>query len=107
MEVYINGEWGTVCGQLGWDPLESEVVCRQLGYKGVKRTYSHTAQHNFGEGTGDSRLGFLQCNGSEPNLLECPHDDLVCHDHSYDVGVVCTNEDLRDGEYRCVDCVYA
>ena len=70
MEVYINGEWWTVCGQ-SWDPLDSKVVCQQLGYKGVKRTYSDTSRHNFGAGTGQW-LGGLHCTGSEANLLQCP-----------------------------------
>ena len=96
MEVYINGEWGTVCG-LSWDPLDGKVVCHQLGYKGVNRTYSSTSQHNFGEGTGPSWLSNLRCTGSEANLLQCPHDDvgLSCF-HSLDAGVVCTNKDLPD-----------
>ena len=96
MEVFINGEWGTVCG-FSWDPQEGKVVCRQLGYKGVNRTYSYTSQHNFGEGTGQSWLRGLQCTGSEANLLQCPHGGVGrgCA-HSQDVGVVCTNENLSD-----------
>ena len=103
MEVYINGEWGTVCGW-SWDPLEGKVVCRQLGYKGVKRTYYHTSQHNFGEGTGPSWLSDLRCTGSEANLLQCPHDGVGSGCFlSDDVGVVCTNEDLPDeGEWMCL-----
>ena len=96
VEVYINGEWRTVCF-LSWDPLDSKVVCRQLGYKGVKRTYSNIRQHNFGEGTGWSWLSGLQCTGSEANLLQCPHDGVGAGcPHSWDVGVVCTNEALPD-----------
>ena len=96
MEVYINGEWWTVCGR-SWDPLDGKVVCRQLGYKGVNRTYSNTDQHNFGEGTGLSWLSGLRCTGSEANLLQCPHRgfEIGCY-HYYDVGVVCTNGDLPD-----------
>ena len=103
VEVYINGEWGTVCGTR-WDPLDSKVVCQQLGYKGVKRTYSNTRQHNFGEGTGQSWLHNLHCTGSEANLLQCPLDGYGpgCP-HFYDVGVVCTNEDLPgEGEWMWV-----
>ena len=101
VEVYINGEWGTVCGT-SWDPLDSKVVCQQLGYKGVKQTYSDTRQHNFGEGTGQSWLRGLRCTGSEANLLQCPHDGVEsgCH-HFYDVGVICTNEDLPGEGERC------
>ena len=96
VEVYINGEWGTVCG-VSWDPLDSKVVCRQLGYKGVNRTYSRAGQHNFGRGTGPVWLRGLRCTGSEANLLQCPHVGVgVGCNHSRDVGVACTNEDLPD-----------
>ena len=112
MEVYINGEWRTVCGW-SWDTLDSNVLCRQLGYKRVNQTYSDTSQHNFGKGTGRSwlrdRTGLslqvhLLCTGSEANLLQCPLDGVGpgCP-HSYDVGVVCTNEDLPgEGEWMWV-----
>ena len=105
MEVYINGEWGTVCGE-NWDPLDGKVVCRQLGYKGVNGTYSDTSQHNFGEGTGQVWLSDLRCTGSEANLLQCPRGVVIGCPHYYDVGVVCTNEDLPDeGEWMCL-CSY-
>ena len=103
VEVYINGEWGTVC-DASWDPLDSKVVCQMLGYKGVNRTYSDTSQHNFGKGTGQSWLGGLLCTGSEANLLQCPHHRIgsVCP-HFDDVGVVCTKEDLPgEGEWMWV-----
>jgi len=39
LEIYINGQWGTVCNDL-WDSTNSDVACRQLGYSGADRPTS-------------------------------------------------------------------
>lgn len=36
LEIYYNGEWGTVC-QDGFGQTDANVVCGQLGYKTALR----------------------------------------------------------------------
>jgi len=39
VEVYCNGQWGTICNTSGFGSAEADTVCRQLGYTGA-RSYS-------------------------------------------------------------------
>ena len=32
LEVYYSGQWGTICDD-GWTELNTQVACRQLGFK--------------------------------------------------------------------------
>ena len=47
---------------------------------------------NVVDGTGNIVLDDLQCRGTEPRLVDCPHRPLGTHNcaHSEDVGVRCT-----------------
>ena len=90
VEVYANGEWGTVCDD-GWDNTDATVVCRSLGFG------AGTAQGNayFERGSGDILLDNVACTGSETNLLDCSHNGIgvinrdICG-HSQDAGVICS-----------------
>ena len=44
--VMSRGVWKSVCG-LGWDVLDASVVCRQLGFRGIRRFFRWS---KFGEG---------------------------------------------------------
>lgn len=92
VEIYVNGEWGTVCDDL-WTTKNAAVVCRQLGFQ-----YALKAAKNseFGEGK-DLRilLDDVQCEGTESSLLDCKHAGLGTHNcaHYEDAGVICGNSD--------------
>jgi len=33
LEIYLIGQWGTVCeGSILWGPVEADIACQQLGY---------------------------------------------------------------------------
>lgn len=96
VEIYVNGEWGTVCDDL-WSTKNAAVVCRQLGFR-----YALKAAKNseFGEGK-DLRilLDDVQCEGTESNLLDCKHAGVGTHNcaHYEDAGVICGNSDYVVG----------
>ena len=89
VEVYYNGEWGTVCDD-EWVDTDAGVVRRQLRF-GSSGTAIGSA--GFGQGSGSIWLGGIKCTGDEPVLASCGHFGInvtkSCH-HTQDVGVRCT-----------------
>ena len=87
VEIYENGQWGTVCDDT-WDIADAKVVCRQLGFKGA--TSAPTAA-TYGQGSGPILRHDVNCQGSESSLLNCPHEVFGpnhCNHHE-DSSVVC------------------
>ncbi|XP_028399552.1 uncharacterized protein LOC114522963 isoform X3 [Dendronephthya gigantea] len=85
VEVFFNGQWGTICGN-GWDLNDARVVCRQLGYTDAFRTLGQVPP-----GSGPIWLDELECSGEEQNITTCFHPGWGNHDcsHSDDAGVEC------------------
>uniref|UniRef100_A0A3P8T2G4 Deleted in malignant brain tumors 1 protein-like n=1 Tax=Amphiprion percula TaxID=161767 RepID=A0A3P8T2G4_AMPPE len=87
VEIFHNGQWGTVCDD-SWDLIDAQVVCRQLG---CGRVLSAPVMAQFGQGTGHIWMDNVRCTGSESKLSECQHNGVGNHNcgHSEDAGVVC------------------
>ncbi|XP_031566226.1 deleted in malignant brain tumors 1 protein-like isoform X3 [Actinia tenebrosa] len=88
IQVYHNGQWGTVCYD-SWDWNEAHVACRQLGFtKAVNYDYD-------GRGEGPVWLDDMACTGSEASLQDCSHPgwEVVnshCNSHTNDAVVECS-----------------
>ncbi|TRY98531.1 hypothetical protein DNTS_025151 [Danionella cerebrum] len=90
VEIYHDGQWGTVCDD-GWDLAEAQVVCRQLGFPGA---ISADQGGRYGEGSGSIWLDDMNCKGSESLLSECCFKGWGVTDcsHKEDAGVVCQTD---------------
>ncbi|CAI8032257.1 Deleted in malignant brain tumors 1 protein, partial [Geodia barretti] len=88
VEVCLHGNWGTVCDDR-WDNRDARVVCNQLGYTGGV-PFSVT-RAGFGRGSGLIFLDNVDCDGTEPNLLQCRGNEPGNHNcgPSEDAGVYC------------------
>lgn len=125
VEVYYNGEWGTVCDD-DFNIHAAQVVCRELGYV---EAVSWSPSSKYGKGAGRCagrtaggvcrwRKGLtvrfcsgpiwfdnLHCSGKEKTLALCPSNGIGVSDckHSEDVGVVCS--DKRIPGFRFVNAL--
>lgn len=85
VEVYLNGQWGTVCDD-DWDIDDANVVCRNIGFKGALSAPKSAA---FGEGKGPIHLDSVKCAGDEHSLLACEYKSNPDCEHHEDASVVC------------------
>ena len=89
VEVYHNGQWGTVCDD-SFGKNDAKVACRQLGFDVNSSSY-YTQHQSYGGGSGPIWMANLACTGSEASLNACSHNGWGSHNcsHSEDVGVFC------------------
>ncbi|KAM3616469.1 uncharacterized protein V6R79_018565 [Siganus canaliculatus] len=89
VEIFIRGQWGTVCDDL-FTSKAGDVVCRQLGFKTALAVMKRAA---LGEADKSVRilLDDVECEGQERSLLECKRSRVGKHNcsHGEDVGVIC------------------
>ncbi|XP_035536040.1 HHIP-like protein 1 isoform X1 [Morone saxatilis] len=89
VEIFIRGEWGTVCDDL-FSNKAGTVVCRQLGFTTALAVMKRAA---LGEADRSVRilLDDVECEGGERSLLECKRSRVGKHNcsHGEDVGVIC------------------
>ena len=88
VEVYYNGEWGTVCDD-EWDLNDAQVVCRQLGF-GPRILARNLAY--YGQGSGKIWLDNVNCIGTELTIENCSHNGWGIENcaHREDAGVKCS-----------------
>ena len=98
VEVYHNGEWGTVCDD-GWDLNDAQVVCRQLGFGPAIATKNKECRSKI-------CLHNLNCTGSESTIEGCSHSGWRIQDcnHEESAGLVCaaSNGNFVIRMYVCI-----
>jgi len=87
VEVFVKGEWGTVCDDR-FGMADAEVICKMLGYPKAIRARNRAY---YSQGSGPIWVDQLDCTGNEDNIFDCKMNELGNHDcvHKEDAGVEC------------------
>ena len=87
VEVFHDGQWGTVCDD-SWNITDANVVCQQLGFPSASIAHR---QAFFGEGIDPIWMDNVLCTGAESRLVDCLFNGFGNHNcqHREDAGVTC------------------
>ncbi|XP_051746084.1 deleted in malignant brain tumors 1 protein-like [Ctenopharyngodon idella] len=99
VEVLIDNQWGTVCGD-SWDMTDAEVVCRELGCGSPVEVKT---DGYFGSGIGKIWMDDVKCTGTETSLKNCRSNGWGVHNcvHAKDAGVICREVKLVNTNNPC------
>eukprot|EP00794_Sanderia_malayensis_P020028 gene20028-21991_t len=99
VELFIHGEWGTVCDR-NWDLADANVVCKQLGFGSAAKAV-HWAE--YGQGTTRVLFSKFACNGTESDIHSCQYElpGKSC-EHYRDAGVQCNYPRAQTKKVRLV-----
>ena len=103
VEVYHNGQWGTLCEYTPTILQAGRVICRQLGYANLikattaRRVYlAGNIQYSTADASANQKvwLAIAACKGTESDIVNCRHYSWgvatnVCN-HVYDILVSCS-----------------
>ncbi|VDI68541.1 Hypothetical predicted protein [Mytilus galloprovincialis] len=94
LEIYHNGQWGTVCDDT-FDMNDAHVACRMIGFSSAESFYT------AGGGSGQILLDDMECYGHEYSLTTCTHAAWGEHNcgHGEDVGVYCVEARIVGSSY--------
>lgn len=98
LEVFYNGEWGTVCDD-DFSLYAAHIACRDLGYMEAN-TWAPGSK--YGKGEGKIWMDNVHCNGRERSIAECTHNGWGVTDckHSEDVGIQCSDRKIPGFKYN-------
>jgi hypothetical protein len=128
LEVYINGEWGTICGKRGTNfKAVAETACRQLGLEvplvafygtvtqlgfpvAPNSTPIHFGSINCGSRSSTSNLLVVCSTNYYEHVLRCAVDtkvDTTACTHDNDIGVSCSATRIIVNPYKSQIFLYA
>ena len=75
LEVYHEGEWGSVCSHK-FHYLEANVACRMMGYSSAVQVFTNV-QGDYDDTVNNKIvLSQLKCDGTENHLSDCDYDHI-------------------------------